>query len=111
MGTGGTPTIPMFIGQGANGIPEGTPGNKPGIGPGDGVMIAGDVRTLAHYYCAQGTVVHYEQYNLLSHISSVGIWLMRAIDWIIDRFAGQAAPNNCASIPPGNPLDPIPLPT
>ena len=32
MGTGGTPTIPLFIGQGANGIPEGTPGNKPGIG-------------------------------------------------------------------------------
>ena len=73
-------------------------------------MIAGDVRTLARNYCAQGTAVHYEQYNLLSHTSSVGIWLMQAIDWINDRFAGQAAPNNCASIPPGNPLDPIPLP-
>jgi hypothetical protein len=31
MGTGGTPTAPLFIGQGANGLPEGTPGNKPGI--------------------------------------------------------------------------------
>jgi hypothetical protein len=36
MGTGGTPTIPLFIGQGANGVPEGTPGNKRDIGAGDG---------------------------------------------------------------------------
>ena len=111
MGTGGTPTVPLFIGQGANGIPEGTPGNKPGIGAGDGVMIAGDVRTLARNYCAQGTAVHYEQYNLLSHTSSVGIWLMQAIDWINDRFAGRPAPNNCESIPVGNSLDPIPPPS
>lgn len=110
MGTGGTPDKPLFIGQGANGIPEGTPGNKPGIGPGDGVMIAGDVRTLARKYCAQGTPVFYEQYDLLSHTSTVGPWLMKAIDWVHDRFAGEPAPNNCASIPPGNPLDPIPQP-
>jgi hypothetical protein len=30
-------------------------------------------------------------------------------DWINDRFAGRAAPNNCSSIPVGNALDPIPL--
>lgn len=107
MGTGGTPTIPLFIGQGANGIPEGTPGNKPGIGPGDGVMIAGDVRTLARQYCANGTVVQYNQYDLLSHTSAVGVWLMQAIDWVHDRFAGRPAPNNCGSIKPGNPLGPI----
>ena len=65
MGTGGTPTIPLFIGQGADGELEGTPGNKPGIGAGDGVMIAGDVRTLARGYCAKGTAVHYEQYDVL----------------------------------------------
>jgi len=110
MGTGGTPTIPLFIGQGANGFPEGTPGNKPGIGRGDGVMIAGDVRTLARTYCARGTVVYYDQYELFSHTSAVGFWLMQAIDWINDRFAGRAAPNNCSSIPAGNALDPIPLP-
>jgi hypothetical protein len=108
MGTGGTPTIPLFIGQGANGFPEGTPGNKPGIGRGDGVMITGDVRTLAREYCAKGVVVQYEQYNLLSHTSAVGVWLMQAIDWIHDRFAGEPAPNNCATIAPGNPLDPLP---
>ena len=62
-GSLGSPTIPMFIGQGANGILEGTPGNKPGIGPGDGVMIAGDVRTLARDFCASGTAVDYTQYD------------------------------------------------
>lgn len=61
MGTGDTPTIPLFIGQGANGELEGTPGDQPGIGPGDGVMIAGDVRTLARGDCAKGAKVHYEQ--------------------------------------------------
>jgi hypothetical protein len=110
MGTGGTPTIPLFIGQGANGDLEWTPGNKPGIGVGDGVMIAGDVRTLARTYCEKGTAVYYEQYARLSHITSVPFWLVKAIDWIMDRFAGEPAPQNCSSIPPGNSLDPAPLP-
>jgi Secretory lipase len=110
MGTGGTPTIPMFIGQGTAGDWEsGTPGNRPGIGAGDGVMIAGDVRTLARSYCAKGLPVQYEQYPL-GHIGALGVWLPHAIDWIKDRFAGSPAPTNCASIATGNPLDPIPLP-
>jgi hypothetical protein len=134
MGTGGdpdgvaTPTIPLFIGQGANGELEGTPGNKPDIGAGDGVMIAGDVRTLARGYCAKGTTVWYEQYDDYSHISSLLIWVPNAIAWIKQRFAGQTAPQNClpnaiarikqrvagqtapqncSSIQEGNPLDPI----
>lgn len=110
MGTGGTPTIPLFIGQGANGELEGTPGDKTGIGAGDGVMIAGDVRTLARDYCARGTKVYYEQYNALSHIWSVPIWLLDSVGWIKHRFAGQPAPENCSSIPIGNPLEPIPTP-
>src|SRR5271166_6388075 len=110
MGTGGTPTAPLFIGQGANGELEGTPGDKEGIGAGDGVMIAGDVRTLARDYCAKGTTVHYEQYDALSHIWSVPIWLPNAIAWIKQRFAGLPAPQNCSSIPEGNPLKPIPVP-
>ncbi len=111
MGTGGTPTIPLFIGQGADGELEGTPGDKTGIGAGDGVMIAGDVRTLARDYCAKGTKVHYEQYNALSHIWSIPIWLPNSIAWIKQRFAGLPAPENCSSIPEGNPLKPIPVPT
>lgn len=107
MGTGGTPTIPLFIGQGANGVPEGTPGDKPGIGAGDGVMIAGDVRTLARTYCAKGTTVYYEQYDELTHVSSLVPWLPSAIAWIMERFAGLPARGNCSSIARGNPLDPI----
>lgn len=110
MGTGGTPTIPLFIGQGANGALEGTPGDKKGIGAGDGVMIAGDVRTLVREYCAKGTKVRYEQYDALSHIWSVPIWLHNSIAWVKQRFAGLPAPDNCSSIPNGNPLKPIPLP-
>ncbi len=54
MGTDGTPTSPMFIGQGTGGYAEGTSGNQPGIGPGDGVMIAGDVRSLGAQLLRQG---------------------------------------------------------
>ncbi len=110
MGTAGTPTIPLFIGQGANGELEGTPGNKPGIGAGDGVMIAGDVRTLARDYCARGVAVYYEEYTALSHIWAVPIWLNSANTWIKQRFAGLPIPQNCASIREGNPLTPIPMP-
>ena len=110
MGTGGTPTIPLFIGQGGNGELEGTPGDQPGICAGEGVMIAGDVRTLARNYCAKTTKVHYEQYDLLGHIASLVPWLPHSIAWIQQRFAGLPAPQNCSSIAPGNSLAPIPVP-
>ena len=114
MGTGGTPTAPLFVGQGANGELEGTPGDKPGIGAGDGVMIAGDVRTLARDYCAKGTTVQYEEYELFSHITSIPIWLHNSIDWIRQRFDDpprpRSAPQNCSSIKAGNSLAPLPVP-
>jgi Secretory lipase len=108
MGTAGTPSAPLFIGQGANGELEGTPGNKPGIGRGDGVMIAGDVRTLARQYCAAGVKVQYRQYDALSHVTSAVPWLGEAVPWLLARFSGLPASQNCAGIAPGNPLDPIP---
>jgi hypothetical protein len=112
MGTGGTPTIPLFLGQGANGELEGTPGDKKGIRAGDGVMIAGDVRTLARGYCAKGNkTVWYEEYEDYSHISSLLLWLPNSIAWIKERFAGLPAPQNCSSIRQGNPLEPIPMPS
>ncbi|OBI35499.1 lipase family protein [Mycobacterium sp. E2238] len=110
MGTAGTPRIPLFIGQGAGGEREGTAGNKPGIGAGDGVMIAGDVRTLARKYCAAGTAVQYEEYETLSHILSLVPWLPGSIAWIKQRFAEVLPPQNCSSIRPGNPIPPIPVP-
>jgi Secretory lipase len=106
MGTGGTPTAPLFIGQGALGELEGTSGDKPGIGEGDGVMIAGDVRSLAREYCERGDKVEYTQYPL-GHVSAAVPWVTAAIPWLAARFAGSPPPENCASIEPGNPLTPI----
>jgi hypothetical protein len=108
MGTRGTPPMPMFIVQGEGGELEGTPGNKPGIGPGDGVMIAGDVRSLAREYCGRGATVQYEQYEHFGHVASASQWLPEAYAWLSDRFLGSPAPQNCAEIAPGNPIEPIP---
>lgn len=107
MGTYGTPTTPLYIGQGAKGELEGTPGNKPGIGAGDGVMVAGDVRTLARQYCDGGTKVTYKQYDRDSHVGAALKWLGPSTKWLQSRFRGGPAPENCATIAPGNPLDPI----
>ncbi|EFQ83838.1 secretory lipase [Aeromicrobium marinum DSM 15272] len=104
-GAADSPGIPMFIGQAANGILEGTPAGPAGIGPGDGVMIAGDVRTLARQFCEDGTTVQYRQYDLLSHFTAVAVWLPEALAWLTTRFTSIPAPDNCASIAPGNPLD------
>lgn len=106
MGTGGTPTIPLQISQGALGELEGTEGNKPGIGEGDGVMIAGDVRTLAREYCERGDKVDYTQYEL-GHIGTAVPWIAEAMTWMNYRFLGIPAPQNCSSIEPGNSLAPI----
>ena len=37
----------------------------------DGVMIAGDVRTLARDYCARGATVYYEDHAALSRTWSL----------------------------------------
>ncbi|MEO6605085.1 MAG: lipase family protein [Aeromicrobium sp.] len=106
MGTYGTPTAPMFIGQGTGGEVEGTMGNKPGIGPGDGVMIAGDVRSLARKYCAKGVTITHREYPL-SHIGTVALWLPEALPWLLARFTDTPAQSNCATIQPGNSIAPI----
>jgi hypothetical protein len=106
MGTRGTPTTPLQISQGALGELEGTAGNKPGIGEGDGVMIAGDVRTLAREFCNKGTKVQYSQY-LLGHIGTAVPWIAEAMIWMNNRFLGLPAPQNCSSIEAGNSLAPI----
>src|SRR5271163_3214452 len=104
----GTPTVPFLIGQGNGGEEfEGTPADKPGIGPGDGVMIAGDVRSLAREWCSRGVAVHYTEYQHLGHIEGAGPWLPEAAAWLAGRFAGLAAPQDCAEIAPGNSLAPV----
>ncbi|KZB85374.1 lipase family protein [Amycolatopsis regifaucium] len=107
LGSAPTPTVPAFIAQGNNGVLEGTFGNPPGIGTGDGVMVAGDVRALARQYCETGNKsVKYDQYNTLSHVGAAVVWAPLAIGWLNDRFAGKAAPSSCGKIAPGNSLAP-----
>jgi hypothetical protein len=108
VGATGTPTVPFLIGQGNGGEEfEGTPGNKPGIGPGDGVMIAGDVRSLAREWCERGVAVKYTEYQHLGHIEGAAPWLPEAQAWMTERFAGLTAPQDCSEIAPGNSLAPI----
>ena len=71
-------------------------------------MIAGDVRSLAREYCERGDKVQYVEYPSLSHVLAAVPWLFEAYAWLAGRFAGLPAPQDCASIPPGNPLTPIP---
>ncbi|GGO89878.1 putative lipase [Nocardioides phosphati] len=101
-----SPTVPMFIGQGTAGELEGTSGSTPGIGAGDGVMIAGDVRSLARRYCADGVRVLHREYPL-SHFTTVTLWLPQATTWLMQRFGTSPAPSNCSTIRPGNPLTPL----
>lgn len=107
LGSAATPTAPGFIAQGNGGVVEGTFGNPPGIGTGDGVMVAGDVRALARQYCASGNgSIAYHPYNLLSHVPVAAAWAPEAVGWLGDRFAGKTAPSDCGRIPQGNSLAP-----
>ncbi len=107
MGSHGTPTSPLFFGQGTGGYLEGTNGNRKGIGAGDGVMVAGDVRTLAREYCHRGLRVQYQQYAGLSHVPAASEWLPNAYAWLMNRFAGKPAPSSCGHINKGNALTPL----
>jgi hypothetical protein len=107
LGSAPTPTIPGLIGQGDGGVFEGTFSDPAGIGTGDGVMVAGDVRALANQYCATGdNSITYDQYDLLSHVGTAVAWAPTAVTWLSDRFAGQTAPSDCGSIAAGNSLAP-----
>ena len=78
-----------------------------GIGTGDGVMVAGDVRALARQYCATGDgAIKYDQFDLLSHTGTAVPWAPLAMAWLDDRFAGRTAPSNCGWIGVGNSLRP-----
>ena len=77
-----------------------------GVGDGDGVMIAGDVRSLARQFCDAGTTVDYTQYDALSHVTTVPAWAPGALSWLNARFAGEPASSDCGTIPLGNSLEP-----
>ncbi|WP_329579163.1 lipase family protein [Kitasatospora sp. NBC_01250] len=107
LGSAPTPTVPGYIAQGDGGVLEGTFASPSGIGTGDGVMVAGDVRALADQYCATGNnAISYDQYDLLSHLGTAPAWALKAASWLNDRFAGKPAPSDCGDIPAGNSLAP-----
>ena len=108
MSSYGTPTTPLYIGQGVRGDLEGTPNKRPGIGAGDGVMIAGDVREMARTFCEGGTDVLYREYRS-SHFGAMLTWGSGAVRWLKRRFAGADPQSNCGSIKPGNSLAPVKL--
>ena len=102
LGQAPDPEVPFFIGQATKGELDGTQPN-PEVGGGDGVMVAGDVRTVAHKICDAGNPVQYEEYPL-PHTAAFAVWYPTASLWLKDRFDGKPAPNNCGSIAPGNDL-------
>ncbi|MYW64540.1 triacylglycerol lipase [Streptomyces sp. SID8379] len=107
LGSAATPKVPGYIAQGGGGVFEGTLSNLPGIGRGDGVMVAGDVRSLVRQYCDKGnTSIKYQQYDALSHVGTAVPWAPVALDWLNDRFAGRSAPSDCGRVPAGNSLAP-----
>ena len=104
MGTAPVPDIPMLLVQGGGGYIELTPPGGENTGAGDGVMVAGDVRALAHRYCEAGTPIVYREYPIASHVMAGIPYALETVGWVNDRFAGKPAPNNCGTYPAGNDL-------
>jgi pimeloyl-ACP methyl ester carboxylesterase len=96
MGRGGTPRTPLLLGVGDQG--DGS----------DGVMIAGDIRQLAHDYCSRGASVQFHVYDRLDHTTAFPRFATDEAAFFQQAFAGLA-PSECP-IAPGNPLDPLPTP-
>jgi hypothetical protein len=103
------PKVPMLIAQGTGGQLDGT-NPSPTYGPGDGVMIAGDVRSYARQVCASGDAVDYAQTEGLSHELTEPVWSTAALAWVASRFAGAPATSDCSTIAAGNDLSPVPAP-
>lgn len=108
LGRTGMPKVPEFIAQGTGGQQDGTQPSAT-YGAGDGVMLAGDVRSYAREVCASGDPVDYHQFADLSHEETEVPWLAETLPWLTARFAGTAAPQDCATIAPGNSLAPVAL--
>jgi hypothetical protein len=108
LGRAGLPRVPEFIAQGTGGTQDGT-NPSPTYGAGDGVMLAGDVRSYAREVCASGDPVEYQEFADLNHEETEVPWLTETLPWLTTRFAGTPAPQDCATIAPGNSLAPVKL--
>lgn len=96
MGRGRTPTEPLLLGV----------GNADGTG--DGVMVAKDVQQLAYEYCQRGVNVQFHVYPGSNHDEAAPQFEAQALQFLEQRYAGQAVSSGCAQITPGNPLTPLP---
>lgn len=95
--TPGHPRMPMYMGVGRH------------DGTGDDVMVAKDVMGLAHQYCGQGVKVQFEIYEGSDHTQGGLNFFPRGMSFLAQRFAGAPFAGNCADIPRGNSLAPLPV--
>jgi hypothetical protein len=95
----GDPTGPLFM---AVGDADGT---------GDGIMVTADVEALAHEYCTQGVPLELSIYQGEDHDQAAVSFEPAAVDFLEQRFAGLPFTNGCASVPPGDDIDPLPEPS
>jgi hypothetical protein len=92
----GHPRMPMFLAVGNN-----------GSSVGDDIMVTKDVEALAHEYCSQGMTIEYEEYPGFAHTEAAARFEPRAVQFLVERFAGLPATNSCASVGTGNSLAPL----
>ena len=64
-------------------------------------------RQLMHRFCNAGVPIDHVEDQIGEHVSEAVTGAPGAISYLSERFANQAVPNDCASIPPGSgPLTP-----
>jgi Secretory lipase len=63
----------------------------------DELIPIADVDGLMAQYCAEGVTVDYQRNLASEHLTLVGTGAFAALHWLEDRFAGEAAPNTCAT--------------
>jgi hypothetical protein len=79
-------------------------------GTGDGVMVAADVEALAYEYCHQGVPVQFAEYSGANHDQAAVHFEPAAVQFLDERFAGVPFSSNCASVPRGDSIAPLPMP-
>jgi len=72
------PKMPVYIWQGTT----------------DELMPMADTEKVVSTYCAAGTTVQFKKLTGIDHVAGA-TYLNTGLNYLIDRFAGKAAPNTC----------------
>jgi Secretory lipase len=99
MGTAGTPTEPQLLGAGDV------------DGTGDNIMVVADEEALGHLYCTEGVSTTFDLIPGLDHQDAAIPFEVTALAFLENLFNGGSSSNNCSSIPNGNSLAPLPVPS